>query len=35
MFRRMYARYPEWAETKAKWDPRRVFTSDLARRLEL
>lgn len=35
MFRRMYARYPEWAATRAKWDPQKVFTSDLARRLEL
>ncbi|MFZ5440690.1 MAG: FAD-binding protein [Myxococcota bacterium] len=35
MFRRMYARYPEWAATRAKWDPKKVFTSDLARRLEL
>lgn len=35
MFRRMYPRYPEWAATRAKWDPKRVFTSDLARRLEL
>jgi decaprenylphospho-beta-D-ribofuranose 2-oxidase len=34
-FRRMYARYPEWAAVRATWDPTRVFTSDLARRLEL
>lgn len=35
MFRRMYARVPEWAAVRAKWDPQRTFTSDLARRLEL
>lgn len=35
MFRHMYARAPEWAAVRAKWDPQRTFTSDLARRLEL
>lgn len=35
MFRRMYPGYGAWAATRAKWDPGRTFTSDLARRLEL
>jgi FAD/FMN-containing dehydrogenase len=35
MFRRMYARYPEWAAIRTKWDPKKVFTSDMARRLDL
>ena len=31
----MYPRLPEWREVRAKLDPDRVITSDLARRLGL
>ena len=34
-FRAMYPSLDEWLETKAKYDPRGVFTSDLARRVGL
>jgi decaprenylphospho-beta-D-ribofuranose 2-oxidase len=33
--RAMYARLDEWLEVKARYDPKGVFQSDLARRLEL
>ena len=33
--RAMYPRLQEWLALKAKYDPRSVFQSDLARRLEL
>lgn len=35
VFRRMYPRTPQWQEIRHRADPRGVFTSDLARRLEL
>jgi len=34
-FRAMYPRLDRWLETKAKYDPRGVFTSDLGRRVGL
>jgi decaprenylphospho-beta-D-ribofuranose 2-oxidase len=34
-FRAMYPRLDEWLATKAKYDPRGVFTSDLGRRVGL
>jgi FAD/FMN-containing dehydrogenase len=34
-FRRMWPRLDEWLAVKRRWDPRNLFTSDLARRLEL
>ena len=34
-FRAMYPQLERWLETKAKYDPRGVFTSDLARRVGL
>jgi decaprenylphospho-beta-D-ribofuranose 2-oxidase len=34
-FRAMYPRLERWLETKAKYDPRGVFTSDLGRRVGL
>jgi len=34
-FRAMYANLDQWLETKAKYDPRSVFTSDLGRRVGL
>lgn len=34
-FRAMYPRLEEWLETKAKYDPRGVFTSNLGRRVGL
>jgi FAD/FMN-containing dehydrogenase len=35
MLRRMYPRLSEWLAVKRTWDPTGLFTSDLARRLEL
>ncbi|NUP13414.1 MAG: FAD-binding oxidoreductase [Polyangiaceae bacterium] len=34
-FRAMYQRFEEWLGVKRRWDPKNVFTSDQARRLEL
>jgi FAD/FMN-containing dehydrogenase len=34
-FRAMYPNLDQWLETKAKYDPRSVFTSDLGRRVGL
>jgi decaprenylphospho-beta-D-ribofuranose 2-oxidase len=34
-FRAMYANLDRWLETKAKYDPKGVFTSDLGRRVGL
>lgn len=34
-FRAMYPNLDQWLETKAKYDPRAVFTSDLGRRVGL
>ncbi len=34
-FRAMYPKLDQWLETKAKYDPRGVFTSDLGRRVGL
>jgi decaprenylphospho-beta-D-ribofuranose 2-oxidase len=31
----MYPRLPQWREIRAKLDPERVITSDMARRLGL
>jgi decaprenylphospho-beta-D-ribofuranose 2-oxidase len=34
-FRAMYPRLPEWLRVKAKYDPKNIFSSDMARRLGL
>ncbi len=34
-FRAMYPNLDHWLETKAKYDPRGVFVSDLGRRVGL
>lgn len=35
MFQHMYPQYGEWLDIKKKYDPRNIFTSDIARRLGL
>lgn len=35
MFKAMYPQYREWLETKKKYDPHNVFSSDLSRRIGL